>query len=83
MRAFVATRNYLSAHQAVLKEISDMWSNIHRLEMRSEENLKAINDLGEDSQNTFDEIHIALTELAKRKNAFGEQTSKGRNPVGM
>lgn len=51
--------------------------------MRSEENLKAINDLGEDSQNTFDEIHIALTELAKRKNAFGEQTSKGRNPVGM
>lgn len=82
MRAFVATRNYLSAHQAVSKEISDLWRNIRELEMRSEENLKAINDLGEDSQNSFDEIYIALTELAKRQNTSGEQAAKGRNPVG-
>ena len=82
MRAFVATRNYLSAHQAVSKEISDLWSNIRELEMRSEENLRAINDLGEDTQNTFDEIYIALTELAKRQNAFGEQAKQERNPVG-
>ena len=82
MRAFVATRNYLSAHQAVSKEISELWSNIRELETRSEENLRAINDLGEDTQNTFDEIYLALTELAKKQNTLGEPVSKQRTPVG-
>ncbi len=80
MRAFVTVRNYLLQHAATSKEIENLWQHVKALEEQSEENLRAINDLNEDNQNAFDEIYIALAELAKKQKAITEP--KPRNPVG-
>lgn len=78
MRAFVAVRNYLMEHAAISREIETLWNHVKTLEAQSEENLKAVNDLSEDNQNTFDDIYIALTELASKK----ELENKPQNPIG-
>lgn len=80
MRAFVAVRNYLSQHAETSKEIAELWQHVKSLEERSEENLKAINDLSESNETSFDEIYIALSELAKKQKTTSEP--KPRNPVG-
>jgi hypothetical protein len=80
MRAFVAVRNYLSQYTETSREIETLWRHVRELEGRSEENLKAINDLDEDNQKSFDEIYLALSELAKNQKTIGEL--KPRNPVG-
>jgi hypothetical protein len=67
MRAFVAVRGYLLAQSAVSAEIKELWQHIRSLEERSEENLRAINDLNEENQQSFDEIYIALSELARKQ----------------
>lgn len=78
MRAFVSIRNYLSIQTSLPKEIADLWYHIRLLEQDSEENLKAINDLSEDNQKTFDEIYLALTQLADKQNKI----NKPRKTVG-
>lgn len=78
MRAFVAVRSYLMEYAAISREIETLWKHIKTLEAQSEENLKAVNDLSEDNQNTFDDIYIALTELASKKGL----EDKPRNPIG-
>ena len=80
IRAFVVVRNYLSQYSEISKEITDLWQHIKSLEEESEENLRAINDLSEDNQRTFDEIYIALSELAKKKQIA--ETPKPRKPIG-
>jgi hypothetical protein len=80
MRAFVAVRNYLSQYAETSKEIAELWQHVKELEERSEENLKAVNDLNEDNQKSFDEIYVALSELAARQNKQDEP--KPRKPVG-
>ncbi|MDR0824656.1 MAG: ORF6N domain-containing protein [Prevotella sp.] len=80
MRAFVAVRNYLSQHAETSKEIAALWQHVKALEERSEENLKAINDLNDENQNAFDEIYIALSELAKKQKAINEP--KPYKPIG-
>jgi ORF6N domain. len=67
MRAFVKIRNYLMEYSSISNEIDTLWRHIKNLEEQCEENLKAVNDLNEDNQNTFDDIYIALTELASKK----------------
>lgn len=67
MRAFVAVRNYLLTQSEVSAEIKELWQHVKALEERSEENLRAINDLNEENQQSFDEIYVALSELAKRQ----------------
>ncbi|PXV68744.1 ORF6N domain-containing protein [Dysgonomonas alginatilytica] len=79
MRAFVATRKYLADYSSISKEIENLWKHLRTLETYSEENLKAINDLSEDNQNAFDEIYIALSELANKQNKI---ESKPRKRVG-
>lgn len=78
MRAFVKIRNYLMEYSSISNEIDTLWRHIKNLEEQCEENLKAVNDLNEDNQNTFDDIYIALTELASKK----ELKEKPRNVVG-
>lgn len=80
MRAFVAVRGYLAQHASTSKEIAELWQHVKALEEQSEENLKAINDLDEDNQNTFDEIYIALSELAAKQKTISE--TKPRPTVG-
>lgn len=79
MRTFVAIRNYLIQTNSTSKEIEELWKHVKALEEQSEENLKAVNDLNDDNQNTFDEIYIALSELANKQNKI---ESKPRKRVG-
>ena len=79
MRAFVGIRKYLYQHAENSKEIEKIWKHVKSLEYSSEENLKAINDLSEDTQNSFDDIYVALTELSDKK----ESKTNDRNPIGF
>lgn len=82
MRAFITVRNYLLAQSSVSVEIRELWQHVKALEGQSEENLKALNDMSEDNQETFDEIYLALSELAnKQKNISSPNQS--RPPIGF
>ncbi len=66
MRAFVTIRQGLPAvnsHQ----ELEDLKNRIKALEEISEETLSALNDLSEDNRKEFDDIYLALSQLAKKK----------------
>lgn len=66
MRAFVAIRQGLPAvnsHQ----ELEDLKHRIKALEEISEDTLAALNDLSEESRKEFDDIYLALSQLAKKK----------------
>jgi hypothetical protein len=82
MRAFVAIRNYLIQHVSTSEEIKALKERVNALEDTSEENLKAINDLSEDTERNLDDIYIALSELANKQKAINEATNKPRRPVG-
>ena len=64
MRAFVAVRHFVLQQSETSKEIEELW--------------KAINDLSEDNQKEFDDIYLALAELATKQKSL----SKPRNPIG-
>lgn len=57
----MAIRNYLIQQSTTSHEVEKLWTHVKSLEEQTEENLKAINDLSDDTQNTFDEIYIALS----------------------
>lgn len=76
MPAFVAVRNYLIQQSTTSIEIEKLWAQVKLLEGQTEENLKAVNDLSDDTQNTFDEIYIALSELAKKQTAINGKPQK-------
>jgi hypothetical protein len=65
MRAFVSVRKYLAEHSPN-KEIEEIKTRLDTLESISEEN-----------QNSFDEIYIALTQLASKQKSIEK-----RNPIG-
>lgn len=76
MRAFVATRNYLIQQSTTSHEIDKLWTHLKSLEEQTEENLKIVNDFSDDTQNTFDEIYIALSELAKKQSVINTKPRK-------
>ncbi len=77
MRTFVAIR------QAIMplgsnSDIKQIENRLRLLEEVSEETLAAINDLSEDTRKEFDDIYIALTEMAESK----KQNDKPRKRIG-
>ena len=74
MRAFVAVRKYL----AIATTNTSFEERIRALEATDEELLKNINDLSEDNRKEFDDIYIALGELANKNKAL----NKPRIPIG-
>ncbi|MCX6309529.1 MAG: ORF6N domain-containing protein [Bacteroidia bacterium] len=66
MRAFVSIRKYLSEHETNT-EIEAI-----------KERLEALESASEDNQNTFDEIYMALTQLASKHKSIVT-----RNPIGF
>ena len=78
MRAFVVMRQFLLNNKSYIKEIDDLRTRVKLLEEYSEETMKAINDLSEDSSNSFDDIYVALAEMAEQK----KLENKPRNPIG-
>jgi len=83
MRAFIAVRSYLLAQSSVSSEIRELWQHVKALEEQSEENLKAMNDLSEDNQETFDEIYLALSELANKQKDSNQPSTPSRKPIGF
>jgi hypothetical protein len=80
MRAFVAIRTCLYEHASVSGEIAELRGRVRALEVAANENLKAVNDLSEDTGSHLDDIYIALSELSN-KIALAESKPK-HNPVG-
>jgi len=83
MRAFVAIRGYLLTQSSVSSEIKELWLHMKALEERSEENLKVLNDMSEETQTSFDEIYIALSELAKKQSDVDKVSKTPRKPIGF
>lgn len=78
MRTFVAVRQLLINPTA--NEVKLLQREIKELKEYIEEVFADYNDINEDNQKSFDEIYLALSELAARqKNISG---TKARNPVG-
>lgn len=83
MRAFVAMRNHLLTQSSISVEIKDLWLHVKSIEEQSEENLKALNDMGEENQAAFDEIYLALSELANKQKHTEQSSNLSRNPIGF
>lgn len=83
MRAFVSMRNYLALQSSVSAEIRELWQHVKALEEQSEENLKALNDMSEENQTSFDEIYLALSELANKQKNVDQSSNQPRKPIGF
>ena len=83
MRAFVTVRSYLLTQSSNSAEIKELWKYMKAMEEQSEENLKALNDMGEENQNTFDEIYLALSELANKQKSLNQSPTASRKPIGF
>ena len=66
MRAFVAVREYLLAHASESVEMAQLRERVLILEQAIDENIKAINDLSEDTGKEFDTIYDAIGALSVR-----------------
>ncbi|MDE5760551.1 ORF6N domain-containing protein [Bacteroides sp.] len=80
MRAFVTIRQGLPAvnsHQ----ELEDLKERIKTLEAVSEETLSALNDLSEESRKEFDDIYLALSQLAQKKKKETQQSTIGYKAI--
>jgi len=76
MRAFVKMRQFIIQNNELFHSIAELKLKIEQLEQSGEETLAAINDLSEDVRAEIDDIYIALSQLANKKD-----TTK-RNPIG-
>ena len=65
--------------QLTKDEIDDLINRIKTLEEISEETLAAKNDLSEDTRKEFDDIYIAMSELASKQ----KQNDKPRRRIGF
>ena len=74
MRAFVVVRSLIS--NTAPRSIEE---RVRMLEEANEDLLKEINDLSEDNRKEFDDIYLALAELANRNKTL----NKPRVPVGF
>ena len=79
MRAFVAIRRHFFSVGYNNPNIEDLTQRIKALEEISEETLRAINDLSEDTRKEFDDIYIALSEMANNQ----QRINRSRNPIGF
>lgn len=78
MRAFVAVRQLLV--NPPVNEVTLLQNEVKELKEYIEEVFADFNDINESNQESFDEIYLALSELAVRYKKQDE--SKPRNPVG-
>ena len=75
MRAFVKMRQYALSTATTLKELEDLKKQI-KLIIEDVEGLNKDHELYEEQ---FDDIYIALTQLATKQ----EKINKPRNPIGF
>lgn len=77
MRAFIAIRKLILSYKNN-EELDELKERVKCLEEIAEETLEAINDLSEDTRKEFDDIYIALSEMAQQQKPKTE-----RNPIGF
>ncbi len=78
MRAFVAIRNYIVTTTTVTAELAEIRAKLELLERNDVETLEAVNDLSEDTRKEFDDIYLALAELAVKQ----KKANQPRCPIG-
>jgi hypothetical protein len=78
MRTFITIRKLILSYKEK-SEIEDLKSRIKSLEEVTEETLAAINDLSEDTRKEFDDVYIALSEMASKD----KKNASNRNPIGF
>ncbi len=83
VRAFVAMRTYLITQSSLSIEVKELWHRVKALEEQGEENLKAINDLSEESQKEFDDIYLALSELASKQKQVDQSPNTPKRAIGF
>jgi hypothetical protein len=76
MRAFVKMRQFIIQNNELFHSIAELKLKIEQLEQSGEDTLAAINDLSEDVRTEIDDIYIALSQLANKKDLTK------RNPIG-
>ncbi|OAV64200.1 ORF6N domain protein [Bacteroidales bacterium Barb6XT] len=79
IRVFVAVRNYFTIQTSMPDEIRQLKERMSALENLCNENLKAVNDLSEDTRRDIDSVYIALTEMAERKKQLENRPRIGFN----
>ncbi|OAV68383.1 ORF6N domain protein [Bacteroidales bacterium Barb4] len=79
IRVFVAVRNYFTIQTSIPDEIRQLKERMSALENLCNENLKAVNDLSEDTRRDIDSVYIALTEMAERKKQLENRPRIGFN----
>lgn len=79
MRAFAYMRQYV-LQVPTFQDFESLKNKLFALEERSEENLRAVNELSEDTQKSLDELYLALSELAIKVQTEhnNEQTQRKR-----
>jgi len=82
MRAFAYMRQYV-LQVPTYQDFEKLKNKILALEERSEENLKAVNELSEDTQNSLDEIYLALSELAIKEQIEHNSEKTQRKRIGF
>jgi phage regulator Rha-like protein len=83
VRAFVAMRTYLITQSSLSSEIKELWYRVKALEEQGEENLKAINELSEENQKEFDDIYLALSELAAKQKKITQTSNATKRIIGF
>lgn len=83
VRVFVAMRTYFAELATTSREIAELWRHIKNLELQSEENLKDLNDMSEENQVAFDEIYLALSELAVKQKKSEMDSNTPRRAIGF
>ena len=78
MRAFVAARRFVAQY----KPASTVEERVKALEQANEELLKDINDLSEDTRNSFDELFNAFAKLTNKIN-IGKTNIEPRRRIGF
>ncbi len=78
MDAFVAMRNYIASTTTVTAELAEIRAKLELLEPNDAETLEAVNDLSEDTRKEFEDIYLALAELAAKH----KEAKKPRPQIG-
>ena len=74
-------RNFASSITVVTSELAEFRERIMQIEQSCKDNADAVSDLSEDIQKEFDDIYLALSQLAAKQK--GDDTQKDRQKIGF
>ena len=78
MRAFVTMRNYVSSVSTKSSDLEEFKERLLQIEQSCKDNADAVNDLSEDIQNEFDDIYLAMSQLAAKQKEINSESPRPR-----